>query len=169
MIGLLIHGRIPLKVVDKGISVFGGSGMGRAYRLWNQNQQDFPPPSVLDWLSKNGLVYFILDTANKLDISAITAKYEQEELGFPPYNPRTMMTLGYRFGKSAQGAPVRSIQRIPSKTLRLSAQGLSPFLLDFGFGKNFSTFFHCSFVNLHRSLAIITTPFDDQVYASRLM
>ena len=77
--------------------------------------------------------------------------------------------LGYRFGKSAQGAPVRSIQRMPSKTLRLSAQGLPPFLLDFGFGKNFSIFFHCSFVNFHRSLAIIKTPFDDQVYISRLM
>jgi len=77
--------------------------------------------------------------------------------------------LGYRFGKSAQGAPVRRIHRIPSKTLRLSAQGLPPFLLDFGFGKNFSIFFHCSFVNFHRSLAIFKTPFDDQVYISHLM
>jgi hypothetical protein len=77
--------------------------------------------------------------------------------------------LGYRFGKSAQGAPVRSIQRMPSKTLRLSAQDLPPFLLDFGFGINFSIFFHCSFVNFHRSLAIIKTPSDDQVYISRLM
>ena len=77
--------------------------------------------------------------------------------------------LGYRFGKSAQGAPVRKIHRMPSKTLRLSAQGLPPFLLDFGFGKNFSIFFHCSFVNFHRSLAIFKTPFDDQVYISRLI
>jgi hypothetical protein len=36
-------------------------------------------------------------------------------------------------------------------------------LLNFGFGKNFSIFFHCSFVNFHRSLAIFKTPFDDQV------
>jgi hypothetical protein len=77
--------------------------------------------------------------------------------------------LGYRFGKSAHGAPVRSIHRMPSKTLRLSAQGLPPFLLDFGFGKNFSIFSHCSSVNFHRSLAIFKTPFDDQVYISRLM
>ena len=88
--------------------------MGRAYRLWNSNQQELPPPSVLDWLSKNDLVYFILDAANKLDISAITAKYEQEELGFPLYNPRTMMILGYRFGKSAQGSPVLWILLGPS-------------------------------------------------------
>ena len=71
--------------------------------------------------------------------------------------------LGYRFGKSAQGAPVRRIQRIPSKTLRLSAQGLPPFLLDFGFGKSFSIFSHCSSVSFQRCLAIIKTPFDDQV------
>jgi len=74
--------------------------------------------------------------------------------------------LGYRFGKSAQGAPVRRIQRMPSKTLRLFAQGLPPFLLDFGFGNNSSIFCHCSFVNFHRSLAIEKTPFDDQVYIS---
>jgi hypothetical protein len=34
--------------------------------------------------------------------------------------------LGNCFGKSAQGAPVRSIQRMPSNTLRLLAQGLPP-------------------------------------------
>ena len=72
--------------------------------------------------------------------------------------------LGYRFGKSAQGAPVRRIQRIPSKTLRLSAQGRPPFLPDFGFGKSFSIFFHCWSVSFQRCLAIIKTPFDDQDY-----
>jgi len=77
--------------------------------------------------------------------------------------------LGYRFGKSAQGAPVRRIHRIPSKTLRLSAQGLPPFLLGLGFGKSFSIFFHCSFVNFHRSLAIFKTPFDGQVYITCVM
>jgi len=72
--------------------------------------------------------------------------------------------LGYLFGKSAQGAPVRRTQRIPSKTLRLSAQGLPPFLPDFGFGKSFSIFFHCSSVSFQRCLVIIKTPFDDQDY-----
>ena len=71
--------------------------------------------------------------------------------------------LGYRFGKSAQGAPVRRTQRIPSKTLRLSAQGLPPFLVGFSLGKSFSIFFHCSLVSFHRSLVIIKTPFNDQV------
>ena len=31
--------------------------------------------------------------AGELDISAITTKYEQEERGYPPYNPRMMVAL----------------------------------------------------------------------------
>jgi transposase len=67
--------------------------MNKTYRPWNPNQQYLLPPSVHDWLPENDLVYFILDTANELDISAITANYEQEERGYPPYNPRMMVAL----------------------------------------------------------------------------
>lgn len=62
--------------------------------------------------------------------------------------------LGYRLGKSAHGAPVRKIHKIPSNTLRLSAQGLPPRFDFLGWGNKGSSFFHCSFVNFHRSLAI---------------
>jgi hypothetical protein len=74
--------------------------------------------------------------------------------------------LGYLFGRSAHGAPVLNTQRIPSKTFRLSAQGLPPFFDFLGFGNSGSIFFHCSFVNFHLSLAIEKTPFCDQVYIS---
>jgi transposase len=67
--------------------------MSKTYRLWNPNQQYLLPPSVQDWLPENDLVYFVLEVASELDISAITQKYEQEERGFPPYNPRMMMAL----------------------------------------------------------------------------
>ncbi|MFB0525672.1 MAG: IS1182 family transposase [Phycisphaerae bacterium] len=67
--------------------------MNKSYRPWNPNQQWLLPPSVHDWLPENDLVYFILDTVNELDISAITKKYEQEERGYPPYNPRMMVAL----------------------------------------------------------------------------
>jgi len=67
--------------------------MSKSYRPWNPNQQWLLPPSVHDWLPENDLVYFILDTVNELDISAITKKYEQEERGYPPYNPRMMVAL----------------------------------------------------------------------------
>jgi len=74
--------------------------------------------------------------------------------------------LEYCFGKSAQGAPVRSIQRMPSNTLRLSAHGLPPRLDFLSFGSNCSIFCHCASVNFHRSLAIEKTPFYCQVYIS---
>jgi hypothetical protein len=67
--------------------------------------------------------------------------------------------LGYCFGRSAQGAPVRNIQRIPSNTLRLSAQGLPPRFDFLGFGSNGSIFSHCDCVSFHLSLAIEKTPF----------
>jgi transposase len=79
--------------IYKGNSILGGSRMGKTYRPWNSNQQYLLPPSVQDWLPENDLVYFILDTVNELDISAIKQKYEQEKRGFPPYHPRMMAAL----------------------------------------------------------------------------
>jgi len=67
--------------------------MSKTYRPWNPNQQYLLPPSVQDWLPENNLVYFLLDTVNELDISAITEKYEQTKRGFPPFHPRMMVAL----------------------------------------------------------------------------
>jgi len=67
--------------------------MGKTYRPWNPNQQYLLPPSVQDWLPESDMVYFLLDTVNELDISAITQKYEQEKRGFPPFHPRMMAAL----------------------------------------------------------------------------
>ena len=67
--------------------------MSKTYRPWNPDQQWLLPPSVQDWLPGNDLVYFMIDTVNELDISAITEKYEQEGRGYPPYHPRMMVAL----------------------------------------------------------------------------
>ena len=67
--------------------------MSKTYRPWDPDQSWLLPPSPRDWLPEDDLVYFILDTARVLDISAITRKYEQEERGFPPYHPRMMVAL----------------------------------------------------------------------------
>jgi hypothetical protein len=50
--------------------------------------------------------------------------------------------LGYRSGRSFQRAPVRSTQRIPSKTSRLWIAGLPPFGFRFCFGSSGSSSFH---------------------------
>jgi len=67
--------------------------MSKTYRPWNPNQQWLLPPSRQDWLPQSNLVYFLLDTVNELDLSAITQKYEQQERGYPPYHPRMMVAL----------------------------------------------------------------------------
>ena len=63
--------------------------------------------------------------------------------------------LGYCLGRSAHGAPVRKIQRIPSNTLRLSAQGLPPRLDVLSLGSSGSILRHCSSVSFQRCLAIL--------------
>jgi transposase len=67
--------------------------MSKTYRPWNPDQGWLLPPSPRDWLEEGDLVYFLLDTVNELDISSITAKYEQEGRGYPPYHPRMMVAL----------------------------------------------------------------------------
>jgi transposase len=70
-----------------------GSGMGKTYRAWNPDQDWLLPPSPRDWLPEGDLVYFMLDVVKTLDLSAIFRKYEREGRGFPPFDPRMMVTL----------------------------------------------------------------------------
>jgi transposase len=68
--------------------------MGKTYREWDPDQAYLLPPSPLDWLPEDDLVYFVLDTVRDLDLKSITRKYENSDgRGFPPYHPRMMVTL----------------------------------------------------------------------------
>lgn len=67
--------------------------MSKTYRAWDPDQTYLLPPSPRDWLPDGDLVYFMLDVAHTLDLSAITRKYEKEDRGAPPYHPRMMVTL----------------------------------------------------------------------------
>jgi len=51
------------------------------------------PPSLMDWLPKGHLVYFIVDVVERLDISKIYASYEGDGRGQPPYDPGMMTAL----------------------------------------------------------------------------
>jgi hypothetical protein len=79
--------------------------------------------------------------------------------------------LGYRLGRSAQGAPVRGPQRIPSNTAQLSMNGLPPFRETLGCGSRGSIFAHWLSVSLQRSFFVATekTPFYDRIYVSSAM
>jgi transposase len=51
------------------------------------------PPSLMDWLPKGHLVYFLLDVVERLDLSKIYASYQGDGRGQPPYEPRMMTAL----------------------------------------------------------------------------
>jgi len=61
--------------------------MAKTYRPYLPDQDFLLPPSLRDWLPEDHLVYFVSDLVDELDLSAITAVYEDEERGFPPYHP----------------------------------------------------------------------------------
>ena len=65
----------------------------KTYRAWRPDQAWLLPPSPQDWLPEGHLVYFLMDAVRELDISAITAHYERELRGYPPFHPRMMLTL----------------------------------------------------------------------------
>ncbi len=85
------------------------------------------PPSPQEWLPESHLAYFLMDVVDALDLRAIPAKYEAELRGYPPYDPRMMLTLliyGYCVG-------VRSSRQIERKThedvaFRVIAAGQHP-------------------------------------------
>ena len=61
--------------------------MAKTYRPYVPEQDLLLPPSLRDWLPEDHLVYFVSDVVDALDLSAITAVYEEEERGYPPYHP----------------------------------------------------------------------------------
>ena len=65
----------------------------KTYRAWQPDQAWLLPPSPKDWLPEGHLVYFLMDAVRELDIGAITAHYERELRGDPPFHPRMMLTL----------------------------------------------------------------------------
>ena len=59
------------------------------------------PAALQEWLPDDHRAYFISDVVDQLDLSEITARYERERCGGPPYNPRMMVKVllyGYCVG-----------------------------------------------------------------------
>ena len=61
--------------------------MAKTYRPYLPEQDLLLPPSLREWVPENHLAYFVSDLIDHLDLSAITAVYEDEERGYPPYHP----------------------------------------------------------------------------------
>jgi len=66
----------------------------KTFRPWNPEQTLLLPPSPVEWLPANHLVFFLLDLAAELDLSAIYAVYEaRDSRGVKAYEPRMMVVL----------------------------------------------------------------------------
>ena len=68
--------------------------MSKTFRPWNPEQTLLLPPSPMDWLPQNHLVFFLLDLAAELDLGEIHAYYHQKDpRGEKAYEPRMMVVL----------------------------------------------------------------------------
>jgi transposase len=66
----------------------------KSFRPWNPEQTLMLPPSPVDWLPENHLVFFLLDLTAELDLEAIHAVYRQKDpRGEKAYEPRMMVVL----------------------------------------------------------------------------
>jgi transposase len=101
--------------------------MAKTYRPYVPEQDLLLPPSLRDWLPEQHLAYFVSDLIDQLDLSAITAVYEDEERGYPPYHP-VMLTKVLVYAYCVGVFSSRRIQRRLTEDVafRLLAAGNHP-------------------------------------------
>jgi hypothetical protein len=64
----------------------------KTFRPWNSEQTLLLPHSPVEWLPANHLMFFLLDLAAELDLSAIDAVYAaMDPPGVKAYEPRMMV------------------------------------------------------------------------------
>ena len=66
---------------------------GKPYRPWNPEHYRHESHSPEAKLPQDDLVFFLLDTVPKLDLSRCYAPYEDETRGAPPFDPTMMVCL----------------------------------------------------------------------------
>src|SRR5712691_7192413 len=101
--------------------------MAKTYRPYVPEQDLLLPPSLRDWLPEDHLAYFVSDLIDQLDLSAITAVYEEEERGYPPYHP-IMLTKVVVYAYCVGVFSSRKIQRrlVEDVAFRVLAAGNMP-------------------------------------------
>ena len=101
--------------------------MAKTYRPYVPEQDLLLPPSLRDWLPGDHLAFFVGDLIDHLDLSAITAVYEDEERGYPPYHP-VMLTKVLVYAYCVGVFSSRKIQRrlIEDIAFRVLAAGNEP-------------------------------------------
>ena len=75
--------------------------MSKTYLPYEPDQQLLLPAALQEWLPDDHPAYFISDVVDQLDMLEVTARYERERRGGPPYHPRMMVKVllyGYCVG-----------------------------------------------------------------------
>lgn len=68
--------------------------MTKVFRPYSLDQRLLLPPDLREWLPEDDLAWFISDTVDELDLSAILHAYETADgRGQPPYHPALMVKL----------------------------------------------------------------------------
>jgi transposase len=101
--------------------------MAKTYRPYVPEQDLLLPPSLRDWLPEDHLAFFVSDLIDQLDLSAITAVYEDEDRGSPPFHP-VMLTKVLVYAYCVGVFSSRKIQRrlIEDVPFRVLAAGNEP-------------------------------------------
>lgn len=87
--------------------------MAKTYRPYEPDQLFLLPPSLSDWLPSGHMVYFIREILETIDLGPITRVYEEEDRGYPPYNPKMMtgiLLYGYCNGVTSSRKLARHCQ-----------------------------------------------------------
>ena len=87
------------------------SGMPQNFIECDREQEMLLPPSLLDWVAPDHLVWTVLASVEEMDLSAFYGVYRPDGHGRPAYDPRVMVAL--LFYACAQG--VRSSRGIERK------------------------------------------------------
>jgi transposase len=101
--------------------------MAKTYRPYVPEQDLLLPPSLREWLPESHLAFCVSDLVDQLDLSAITAVYEDEERGYPPYHP-VMLTKVLVYAYCVGVFSSRKIQRrlLEDVAFRVLAAGNQP-------------------------------------------
>jgi transposase len=67
--------------------------MGQRFIRGDRDQELLLPPSLREWLPEGHLAWFVIETVERLDLSAITSAYRADGHGRPPYDPAMMTAL----------------------------------------------------------------------------
>ena len=72
---------------------------GKTYRPWEPERYQHEAQSPAAKLPEGDLVFFLLDTVRRVDLSRFYALYEQATRGAPPFDPAMMVCLWlYAYG-----------------------------------------------------------------------